>query len=578
MLSPADGGFLIMTNGLGEAAARLTWLSPSASSLATLARVSPWEAWPEICHDPGALLLLVRYGWDSEATGKLKPFRKQFKDREVIQAALSHLSSNTNDHSGFVAWSDPLVQTLYQRAISVARLSHHLAVKTRQCDPDQAWLAGLLAPLGWLCVASVEPERTQDCFRQCQDARDSSLVQRERFGLETAAIARRLNQIWELPPWLATITGHLSLPRETLRELGGDEDLLLIVQLVLSLAERNNLGLYLRTSISPEEIQDHLNLDRSQIQQWFEEFYCFGQNLDFTWEDPHKQSLLPELLQLALQNRQLRSFSQVERLQQNVDVIQERFHDQLRREENHLRDRKLTALAEFAAGAAHEINNPLAVISGQAQYLLSLETEEEKQSKLQKIIGQTHRVHQILTDLMHFARPSEPKKQLLDVDALIREVALTLQPIASEKKVELRCPELKESINLYADHSQIFRTLLCLLQNGIEAAPEEGFAGISVELQDEEILFVVEDNGRGPNISDRDLIFDPFFSGRLAGRGRGLGLPTAWRLAQLHSGDVYWEPRESGPTRFVLKLPLNNLATVPVNPTSLNGKPLSASA
>jgi len=66
---------------------------------------------------------------------------------------------------------------------------------------------------------------------------------------------------------------------------------------------------------------------------------------------------------------------------------------------------------------------------------------------------------------------------------------------------------------------------------------------------------VVEDSGPGPSSNQREHLFDPFYSGRLAGRGRGLGLPTAWRLAREHGGDVRFDPLPQGPTRFVLSLP-----------------------
>jgi len=65
----------------------------------------------------------------------------------------------------------------------------------------------------------------------------------------------------------------------------------------------------------------------------------------------------------------------------------------------------------------------------------------------------------------------------------------------------------------------------------------------------------VADNGRGLSELDQEHLFDPFYSGRSAGRGRGLGLPTAWRLAHEHGGDVRFVASATGPTRFVMTLP-----------------------
>jgi signal transduction histidine kinase len=125
---------------------------------------------------------------------------------------------------------------------------------------------------------------------------------------------------------------------------------------------------------------------------------------------------------------------------------------------------------------------------------------------------------------------------------------------------------------LQADREQIFRALSALLRNAIEAAPEGGWAGVSIETEHPNTVhFVVEDSGPGPNSDHRDRIFDPFFSGRDAGRGRGLGLPIAWRLARLHDGDVFLADRNGGPTCFILSLPL--LSAASAAEPSVNGTP-----
>jgi signal transduction histidine kinase len=78
---------------------------------------------------------------------------------------------------------------------------------------------------------------------------------------------------------------------------------------------------------------------------------------------------------------------------------------------------------------------------------------------------------------------------------------------------------------------------------------------VRVEAARDRVRVVVEDAGPGPTPAQAEHLFDPFYSGRSAARGRGLGLPTAWRLAREQGGDVWYEPRPGGPTRFVLALP-----------------------
>jgi len=257
---------------------------------------------------------------------------------------------------------------------------------------------------------------------------------------------------------------------------------------------------------------------------------------------------------LAADNRRLRDVSTVECLERDVDDLQHALAEQVAGEGERLQSRKLNALAEFAAGAGHEINNPLAVISGQAQYLLGHEAEEPRQRALQTIIGQTHRIHQILNELMQFARPSRPQRQSIDLAAIVREVVTSLADLAEQRQVRLVCPD-SGSVHVHADPRQVGTALTCLLRNAIEAAPAEGWAGVRTENSDsEQVDVIIEDSGDGPPSALRDNLFDPFYSGRSAGRGRGMGLPTAWRLAREQGGDVRFAENPGGPTRFVLSL------------------------
>jgi signal transduction histidine kinase len=145
---------------------------------------------------------------------------------------------------------------------------------------------------------------------------------------------------------------------------------------------------------------------------------------------------------------------------------------------------------------------------------------------------------------------------MVDVRGLLREVTLALSDLAVERQVQLICPEADHPIQLSADPRQISTALECLLRNAIEAAPAGGWASLRLEMPAPDRLdLIVEDSGTGPAPAQVQHMFDPFYSGRQAGRGRGLGLPTAWRLAREHGGEVRFDNLSGGPTRFVLSLP-----------------------
>jgi signal transduction histidine kinase len=176
-------------------------------------------------------------------------------------------------------------------------------------------------------------------------------------------------------------------------------------------------------------------------------------------------------------------------------------------------------------------------------------------------------VHAILKDLMQFARPARPNLQAFSVRDLIAEVVQSAEPLAQQRRVQLLVTGPEHDEQVHADLKQASVALGGLLRNAIEAAPADGWAKLSVKKKRNALEFVVEDNGDGPSPASREHLFDPFYSGRSAGRGRGLGLPVSWRFARQMGGDVRFAGTDAGVTRFVLTL---KLAGEPVSP-SVNG-------
>jgi signal transduction histidine kinase len=359
------------------------------------------------------------------------------------------------------------------------------------------------------------------------------------------------------------------------QRLGADGRLFRVVQLAVRSAQMRGVGLDLDVGAGTDELTRELQFGEGNATAAVDA--AMQTDLpNWTWEPPAEQPLLPDLLQLALDNRRRDDAAMIERLQQEIDLLHQTLTRQCAGEKERSQAGKISALAEFAAGAGHEINNPLAVISGQAQYVLKqlgwLDVPAEEienvgeyldglrtkvTPSLNKIIGQTQRIHAILTELMQFARPSTPKLQSLSVQSVIQSVADALQGLAREHGVRLVCQELGRDEMVCGDVAQVRVALTGLLRNAIEAAPAGGWAGVRYQKQDADTLaLIVEDDGTGPTPAQREHMFDPFYSGRNAGRGRGLGLPTAWRLARQQGGDVRFDGIHNGTTRFVLTLPL----------------------
>ncbi len=204
-----------------------------------------------------------------------------------------------------------------------------------------------------------------------------------------------------------------------------------------------------------------------------------------------------------------------------------------------LEDAKLAALAEFAAGAGHEINNPLATIVGRAQALLKQESDPGRRQSLATIAAQAFRVRDMIGDLMVFARPPAPARERLLVNDAVSAVVARFQEAARERAAGLTF-QAEPAVFASIDPTQLAVVVSELVRNALDAVATSGeirvsVASVSIEGQAYAVTSVA-DNGSGLSETDRAHLFDPFYSGRAAGRGLGFGLCKCWRIVNGHGG------------------------------------------
>lgn len=200
---------------------------------------------------------------------------------------------------------------------------------------------------------------------------------------------------------------------------------------------------------------------------------------------------------------------------------------------------KSEAMAEFAAGAGHEINNPLTVISGRAQLLLHGETDPERRRALALISAQATRVYEMIADMMLFARPPRPELARVDVTELIETLIADLAPMAARQETNLASVAFpRGEACVMADATQLAVALRAICHNALEALGSGGHIEIGVERIEPEVRIHIRDDGPGITPEQRRHIFDPFYSARQAGRGLGLGLSKAWRIVTNHGGRI----------------------------------------
>jgi len=251
----------------------------------------------------------------------------------------------------------------------------------------------------------------------------------------------------------------------------------------------------------------------------------------------------------SLRTAQIREESRL--LAEHLAEANRRLHDAM---DQLQRTRTIVTVGEMAAGAAHEMNNPLAVISGRSQLLAGQLTEPKFKHAAMLIYEQSHRLSQIISELMDFARPNPPQARACVVGRL---VAQTLQDagLSADRRFEVTVEDVPPVL---VDAGQITAALNEVISNALQAvAAVKGRITISAayDAHGGRVVLSVTDNGCGMDETTLKRAFDPFFSSKPAGRRRGMGLAKALRWIESSGGSIRLESRRGEGTRCIILLP-----------------------
>jgi signal transduction histidine kinase len=246
-----------------------------------------------------------------------------------------------------------------------------------------------------------------------------------------------------------------------------------------------------------------------------------------------------------------------EQLAQSNEQLQ-KVHQEL------LRKRNLASVGEMAAGAAHEINNPLAVIMGRTQLLVSSETNPQRKESLELIVRRTQQITDIITELMEFARPAQPAPKTLAVSELINQAQKVVNKKLQPAKNIILDAKLSDTLpDVFVDGKQVSDALAELILNAIESYKSEDESGSGTvtitagfnELENEVMLEII-DTGCGMDSQTLAKAADPFFSSKPAGRQRGLGLSRSIRNIESNAGTIRLESELDRGTVVRVMLPV----------------------
>ncbi|MGP0076516.1 MAG: ATP-binding protein [Bryobacteraceae bacterium] len=218
---------------------------------------------------------------------------------------------------------------------------------------------------------------------------------------------------------------------------------------------------------------------------------------------------------------------------------------------------KLSSIGLLAAGVAHEVNTPLAVISTYAQMLAKQISEDEQKSKLlDKIAKQTFRASEIVNSLLSFSRTSPSEFVEVDVSKVIHE---TLNLVEHQLKnagvqVKLDAPPALPAVKGNAGKLQ--QVFLNLFLNARDAMDSGGTLSVHAWTENGFARIDVADNGQGIAPEHLERIYDPFFTTKAALKGTGLGLSVTYGIVREHGGSIEVESRPGAGSRFRVELPL----------------------
>src|SRR5574338_464500 len=230
-------------------------------------------------------------------------------------------------------------------------------------------------------------------------------------------------------------------------------------------------------------------------------------------------------------------------------------------------------MGEMASTLAHELNQPLAAISSySAGCLNQLERENADPSELKDILAklgkQAQRAGQIIKRVHNFVRRSEPKREMVDINALIREAVALVEPDARKRLARIETALAPRLAEVPADPIMIEQVVVNLLRNGMDAMvdipPAHRVLHIATRTRDGQVLIQVADRGRGIPPEAAARLFQPFYTTKAEGMGMGLNICRS--IAELHRGKLGFEPNPGGGTIFTFALPIEPLCPRPPSP------------
>jgi signal transduction histidine kinase len=222
---------------------------------------------------------------------------------------------------------------------------------------------------------------------------------------------------------------------------------------------------------------------------------------------------------------------------------------------------KLSSIGLLAAGVAHEVNTPLAVISNYAQMLAKqVGNDDQKSRMLDKIAKSTFRASEIVNGLLNFSRTSTTDFGPVDLNRVVQETLSLVEHQLKNAGVEVRAALDPGVAPVHGNAGKLQQVFLNLFLNARDAMEGGGVLEIRTSSEDMSARVEVSDTGHGIAQEHLHRIYDPFFTTKATRKGTGLGLSVSYGIIQEHGGTIEVFSRPGGGTRFQVELPWSKAA------------------
>jgi two-component system NtrC family sensor kinase len=220
---------------------------------------------------------------------------------------------------------------------------------------------------------------------------------------------------------------------------------------------------------------------------------------------------------------------------------------------------RLASIGQFAAGTAHELNNPLTAVIGFSDLLLRRDFPADVKEDLETINQEARRAINTVEGLLAFAREQRTGKALVDVDSIIQGVLQlrSYEQRVSNIEVDAQfAPALPQVMGNVAQLQQVFMNIIVNAEQAILEADKIGKLTIVIEQVEDVVRASFTDDGPGISPENMKQLFTPFFTTREVGKGTGLGLSICHGIVTEHGGKIYAESKTGEGATFVVELPI----------------------